>query len=140
METDNVISLISKIRAKSNKLIMREMARRNIKGLVTSHGDILFALFQKRTLTMKEIADKIEKDKSTVTVLINKLIAHGYVQKEKDAFDSRIILVALSDKGKKLKTDFDDISQKLLSVVYQGISEEEKKMLAAVLQKMDHNF
>jgi len=59
------------------------MAKRNIKGLVTSHGDILYALFQKRTLTMKEIAEGIEKDKSTVTALVNKLIAHGYVQKEK---------------------------------------------------------
>ncbi len=137
---DNIVSLISKIRAKSNKLIMREMASRKMKGLVTSHGDILVALFQKRTLTMKEIADKIEKDKSTVTVLINKLIAQGYVQKERDAFDTRMVLVALSDKGKKLKTDFEEISKKLLSAVYQGFSEEEKKTLAILLQKIDHNL
>ena len=137
---DNIVSLISKIRAKSNKLIMREMASRKMKGLVTSHGDILVALFQKRTLTMKEIADKIEKDKSTVTVLINKLIAQGYVQKERDAFDTRMVMVALSDKGKKLKTDFEEISKKLLSAIYQGISEEEKKTLAVLLQKIDHNL
>jgi MarR family transcriptional regulator, organic hydroperoxide resistance regulator len=137
---DNVVSLISKIRSKSNKLIMREMARRNINGLVTSHGDILVALFQQRTLTMKEIADKIEKDKSTVTVLISKLIAQGYIKKERDAFDSRIVLVSLSDKGKKLKSDFEDISKKLLSAVYQGVSEEEKRMLAVILQKINHNL
>lgn len=140
METDNVIFLMSRIRTKSKKLIVREMNSRNIKGLATSHGDILYALFQKRTLTMKEIADTIKKDKSTVTALINKLIKHGYVQKERDAFDSRIILVALSDKGKKLKVDFDAISEKLLVTVYQGISEEEKKTLAIILQKIDQNL
>jgi DNA-binding MarR family transcriptional regulator len=140
METDHVISLISKIRWKSKKLIAREMNSRNIKGLVTSHGDILYALFQKRTLTMKEIAETIKKDKSTVTALINKLIQHGYVQKERDAFDSRIVLGALSDNGKKLKAEFDAISEKLLATVYQGISEEEKKTLVAILQKMDQNL
>jgi DNA-binding MarR family transcriptional regulator len=122
---NNIISLISAIRKRSNELIVGEMVRRNMKGLVTSHGDILAALFEKKVLTMKELADRIEKDKSTVTALINKLIKYGYVRKHGDPQDSRVVLVALTRKGKNLQTDFEEISDILLTTVYQGISDKE---------------
>ena len=83
MNTNNIISLIATIREKSNKFIMREMNNRNIKGLVTSHGDILMALFKNEVLTMKDISEKIERDKSTVTTLVDKLVSIGYVTKQK---------------------------------------------------------
>jgi DNA-binding MarR family transcriptional regulator len=138
--TDNIIAVISTIREKSNKLIVREMASRNINGLVTSHGGILVALFEKQVLTMKEIADKIEKDKSTVTTLINKLTKHGYVKKQSDPHDSRVVLVALTEKGKKLRADFSEISSKLLSTAYKGIPDNEKKTVSAILNKIKNNF
>jgi DNA-binding MarR family transcriptional regulator len=138
--TDNIISVISTIRKKSNKLIVREMANRNIKGLMTSHGDILAALFEKKVLTMKEIASRIHRDKSTVTALINKLIKFGYVKKQSDHQDSRVVLVTLTEKGRDLQTDFDEISSTLLSTVYKGISDSEKKTVSAILNKIKQNF
>jgi DNA-binding MarR family transcriptional regulator len=138
--TDNIISVISTIREKSNKLLIHEMAERNIKGLVTSHGDILVALFEKQVLTMKEIAGRIEKDKSTVTALIDKLIKLGYVKKQSDHQDSRVVLVALTEKGRNLQTDFDEISSKLLSTVYKGISDNDKKTVLAILNRIKQNF
>lgn len=137
---DNIISLISAIREKSNRLILREMAGRNMKGIVTSHGNILMALFEKKVLTMKEIAGRIEKDKSTVTALIDKLIKFGYVEKQSDPQDSRVVLVALTEKGKNLQTDFDEISNKLLSTVYKDISDSEKKTVSAILNKIKRNL
>lgn len=138
--TDNIISIISTIREKSHKMIVREMAARNIKGLVTSHGDILVALFEKHVLTMKEIASKIERDKSTVTALIGKLIKFGYVKKLSDPQDSRIVLVALTQKGGNLQTDFNEISGKLLSTVYKGVSDNEKKTVSEILNKIKQNL
>jgi MarR family transcriptional regulator, organic hydroperoxide resistance regulator len=140
LRTDNIISVISTIREKSNKLIVREMADRNIKGLATSHGDILVALFEKQVLTMKEIAGRIKRDKSTVTSLIDKLIKFGYVNKQGDLQDSRVVLVALTEKGRNLQTDFDEISSKLLSTVYKGISDSEKNTVSAILNKIKQNF
>jgi MarR family transcriptional regulator, organic hydroperoxide resistance regulator len=116
------------------------MTGRNIQGLVTSHGDILVALFEKQVLTMKEIAGRIKRDKSTVTSLIDKLIKFGYVKKQSDPQDSRVVLVALTEKGRNLQTDFDEISSKLLSTVYKGISDREKNTVSAILNKIKQNF
>lgn len=140
MSTNNIISLIATIREKSNKFIMREMNNRNIKGLVISHGDILNALFKYEVLTMKDISEKIERDKSTVTTLVDKLVSIGYVTKQKDFNDSRIVLVSLTEKGKQLKSDFEEISSELLSVVFSGIEEEEKEILIRTLTKIKNNF
>jgi len=140
MEARDIISLISKIRENANGLITNEMDNWGIKGLVISHGDILFALLKSEKMTMKELAKKINKDKSTVTALVDKLIKQGYVEKTKDIEDNRVAFVALTEKGKELKPMFDGISRELLSIVYKDISQNEKEDLIRILNKIYNNF
>ncbi|WPC43038.1 MarR family winged helix-turn-helix transcriptional regulator [Clostridium sp. JS66] len=140
MQSTDIISLISKIRDSANKFITNEMDSWGVKGLVPSHGDILFALLKSEKLTMKELSEKIQKDKSTVTVLVNKLIQQGYVEKTRDIDDNRVVFVTLTEKGKGLKTMFDSISKDLLSTVYKDISENEKEDLINTLIKIKNNF
>lgn len=140
METKNIISLISKVRESANKFITNEMDNCGIKGLVPSHGDILIALQKSEKLTMKELAEKIGKDKSTVTALVDKLVKQGYVEKTRDVEDNRVVFVSLAEKGKALKPMFDAISQDLLSKVYKNISQNEKEDLTKILTKIKNNF
>lgn len=140
MRTRDAISLISKIREKVNRLIVEEMYQNGIEGIVTSHGDIIYALFDKQRMTMAEIAEKIDKDKSTVTALVDKLVKLGYVIKERDIQDTRVVYVTLTQKGAEIKTKFEAISSKLLGVFYLGVSENEKEELLRILDKIYNNF
>lgn len=127
MKTRDAISLISKIKEKVNRFILAEMAEQGIQDLATSHGDIIYALYNNHRMTMAEIAKKIGKDKSTVTALVDKLVLTGYVVKERDATDSRVVHVALTAKGEQLKPVFEEISQRMLNVFYADVTEAEKK-------------
>jgi len=140
MEAKDIISLISKIKESANGFITSEMDKWGVKGLATSHGDILDALLRSKKLTMKELADKIGRDKSTITALVDKLIKHGYVEKTRDISDNRVVFVTLTEKGKELKPMFETISQDLLSRVYKDISENEKEELIKTLKKIKKNF
>jgi len=140
MNANDIISLISKIREKVNRRIISEMAEHGIDGIVTSHGDIIYALINKPSMTMAEIAAKIDRDKSTVTALVDKLVRLGYVAKRRDTEDTRIIYVTLTDKGHELEPVFDDISREILEVFYFGISEKEKEELFQILNKIYNNF
>ena len=140
MNTNDIISLISKVREQVNRFIVTEMLKHGIQGIVTSHGDIIFALFSKTRLTMAEIAEKIGRDKSTVTALVDKLVRIGYVTKERDTEDTRVVYVTLTQKGKELKPIFDTISKETLEVFYLGISEKEKEELFRILNKINNNF
>lgn len=140
MKTRDVISMISRIRQKVNSYIISEISRQGIDGIAVSHGDILYALFQKERMTMAEIAGKIGKDKSTVTALVNKLVTIGYVAKERDTEDTRVTYVVLTTRGSELEPLFEEVSKKVLKVFYTDISKEEKEELLRILSKIERNF
>jgi MarR family transcriptional regulator, organic hydroperoxide resistance regulator len=140
MKTDHVIALISTIRDKANKLINKELKTRNLLGLTPSHGAILFELFHSGTIPMKEIAERINRDKSTVTALIKKLMTLGFVEKIRHPNDSRLTLVRLTKKGLEMKPDFDRISKILLERIYKGYSTKDKETIISGLERLLKNL
>jgi DNA-binding MarR family transcriptional regulator len=139
-DKDIPVILISQIREKANRFLVNELKSHNMSGLAPSHGDILWALFKHETLSMKELAELIDRDKSTVTALVNKLIFLGYVGKQPDLADSRVTLISLTDEGRDLKDDLTDISQKLISKVYKTLSDNERDSLIVLLTKINDNW
>lgn len=140
MSTRDIISLIAVVREKANRFIIQEMSMKEMEGLAPSHGDILSALFEYSSLTMKDLAKKINKDKSTVTALVNKLLNLGYIERTRDIADSRIVYITLTEKGENLKGDFKEISDKLIERVYKDISKNEQEVLINILTKIYNNF
>jgi DNA-binding MarR family transcriptional regulator len=140
MKTGLIIHLIGKIRDKAYQFLVKELAEHNIKGIAPSHGDIMGALYLHGELSMKKIAEMIGRDKSTITILVNKLIQLGYVQKKTDPDDCRVNRISLTDTGKMKEEDFWDISQALRGKAYKGLSSKEKELLMQLLTKVNENF
>ncbi len=140
MKTDGIIGLIAAVRRRANELIIKEMKNRGIKNLAVSHGSILTLLFRENRIRMSDIAARIDRDKSTVTTLVNKLINAGYVKQVSDPDDSRAKLIVLTEAGLKLKKDFDEISAELLDRTYSGFNDEEKQNLVTLLTRIKNNF
>jgi DNA-binding MarR family transcriptional regulator len=97
-------------------------------------------LFHSEMVSMREIAKRIGRDKSTVTALVKKLIDFGYVQKDQDRNDSRVTLVKLTKSGRALREDFDEISKILLQRVYRDFTEEEKEVVIHALERINDNL
>jgi DNA-binding MarR family transcriptional regulator len=89
---------------------------------------------------MKELAEKISRDKSTVTALVNKLVTAGYIRKETDTDDSRITHLCLTARGKSLKPAFDEISDRLISTAFSGFTQKERENTVKLIEKMLTNF
>ena len=140
MKKDHIIFLIGRIQYKANRFLSREMKAHHIKGLAPSHGEILGSLMARGPLPMSEIGRIIDKDKSTITALVNKLIKIGYVEKKSDPADSRISLIALTRKGMALKPNFHLIAQKLRAHSYKGVSDDERETLVNLLIKLNTNL
>ena len=140
MENKSALSLTSRIREIGNSFIIRKLKEYGLTNLAPSHGDILFYLYKKDNSTMKDIADKIHRTKATLTVLIDKLEENGFVTREKSSQDNRNTLIALTDKGKKLKPIFEQISKELNNLLYNNFTEEEAYLLDSLLVKMVKNL
>ncbi|MBR6155135.1 MAG: winged helix DNA-binding protein [Treponema sp.] len=131
-----VVSLISHLHAITADFTNAKLADKN---LVSSHGFILYLLSLNRTMTKTEIAKATNRDKSTTTVLIRKLIDEGLVQENSSKTDARTKIISLTAKGRSLNKLTSSISEDLLSVCYRNFTQKEKKQLLDLLLKMNSN-
>jgi DNA-binding MarR family transcriptional regulator len=140
MKMDNTIHLIAKVNALASDMILSELKKNGIIGIVTSHGDIIVSLLRNESLRMSELSEKIGKDASTVTALIKKLNKLGYTYSMQDETDKRITRVGLTREGKSLEGVFQFVSEKLFNTQYKDIAKEEIEVFRSVLKQMVINF
>ena len=142
MEYDlsSVLSLISHIHSLTADYLHGRMCDIGLSELVSSHGYILFCLSKEDKLGLGELAEKINRDKSTTTVLVRKLSTAGFVSVEKDSSDSRKKHIMLTEKGREYNEMTSLISKEIINISYQGFSDEEKNRLLALLTKLCTNI
>ncbi|EHS58707.1 transcriptional regulator [Paenibacillus sp. Aloe-11] len=97
-------------------------------------------LYQKDGLSIKELTQKISRQQPTVTVLVDKLVKLGYVERKKEGEDSRVTLIYLTNKGKELEPVFEVISNKLKETIYGGLKDEEKEQLEYLLEQVKNRL
>lgn len=136
-----ILHFLSKTKKKMTKFIENQLIEEGIEGLVPAYGNILTVLYNNDgKLMMKDIANIVGKDKSTITALIKNLMALGYVQKIKSKKDKRITYIELTEKSYAIQSKFDRISKALSNRAYHGFTEEEKATFLELLKKMNNNF
>lgn len=140
MKRNNTFSLIAQARGAANDFLTRQLNTHGITGLVPTHGGILWALGRNGQMTMKELADEIRRNKSTVTALVAKLEALGYVDRFPSDEDSRVTLVRLTEKGHGLRDIFGSISDVLMETGLKDIPDEELESFRETLKKIIANF
>lgn len=141
MNDKYIVYFISRTKANMIKFIENKLKENNLNDLVPTHGNILTALYESnKKLTMKEIAKKIGKDKSTVTSLVNKLINLGYLKKEQSTVDRRVTYISLTEKARDIEGKFNFISSQVKETAYKDFTDEEKKEFLRLLRKLSSNF
>ncbi len=141
MDEKYIVYCVSETKSNMIKFIENELVKNDMTDIIPSHGNILTALYESDgKLTMKEIAKKIGKDKSTVTALINKLIELGYVVKEKSLEDKRVTFISLTDKSNIIKEKYNKVCMAVNETAYEGFSEKEKEDFLKLLKKLNTNF
>jgi DNA-binding MarR family transcriptional regulator len=74
-------------------------------GLTPPQLHIVRLLGETETLPMGELAGLLFCDASNVTVLVDRLEERGLIERRTDSNDRRVRLIALTDKGSKLRSD-----------------------------------
>ena len=84
----------------TNSLLARLAERNTVGDLTYSQFAVLEALYHLGPLTQGEIGAKVLKSGSNMTTVIDNLERDGFVRRERDAKDRRVIHVHLTDAGK----------------------------------------
>ncbi|MCQ2584808.1 MAG: MarR family winged helix-turn-helix transcriptional regulator [Treponema sp.] len=134
------ISKISHIHSLSADFLTERLSEKGLENFASSHGNILFQLSLVDSMRMNELSERINRDKSTTTVLVQKLINKGLVEVKSSETDKRSKLISLSEKGREYNKLTSEISANLIQTFYKGFSEEEKEKFFSLLLRIEENF
>ncbi len=97
---------------------------------------VLGSLKRNGTLSMSDIGKCLAMPKPHITVIVDKLIDEGYVERQSDPKDRRVVNILLTKKGLK---DFESIKltiSKNLKVKLSTLNDQELEMLATASQQV----
>jgi len=75
---------------------------------------VLSVLWQQDSQAIGAIADRLSLESSTITPLVKRLEAAGFLQRQRNPEDERQVIVTLSPKGKSLHQDSKCLTETLL--------------------------
>lgn len=105
---------------------------------------ILFILWKTDNLTISEISEKTSLAKNTVSIVINGMVNKGIVERNINPQNRRQTIVSLTEYAKSLQTKYENVSQQMNTLFYQGFSEKEQKQferyLARILETLTNNL
>ena len=140
MDVNSSISLLSNIHSITADFLTERLKTKGFPDFASSHGNILFQLSVNEKMTMGELSEKINRDKSTTTVLVRKLEKDGFITGESDTTDKRSRIIYLTEKGKQFNQTAHELSNELLGTFYKGFTEEEKEHFLHTLLRIKNNF
>ncbi|MGM9606825.1 MAG: MarR family winged helix-turn-helix transcriptional regulator [Oscillospiraceae bacterium] len=101
-----------------------------------SQRRVLFFLREHGPMTQREILEEMGVRASSLSELLSKLEAKGYVKKEKSETDKRNYNVSITDEGIQALEEMHVKHQAAMSDLLSDLSPEERRQLAALLEKL----
>lgn len=95
---------------------------------------VMMVLWENRQTNVKELGEKLYLDSGTLTPLLKKLEAKGYLTRNRSAQDERNLLVTVTDRGMALRDEALTVPVKMEECV--RLEPKEAKALYATLHKM----
>ncbi|TAG70862.1 MAG: MarR family transcriptional regulator [Burkholderiales bacterium] len=92
-------------------------------GLTYPQYLVLLVLWEQAPMNVSAIGERLTLDSGTLTPLLKRLEALGYVSRVRDAADERRVFVQLTAEGRKLKARAAEIPPCLLAVSHCSESE-----------------
>lgn len=89
---------------------------------------------------MSTVAKALSVTTGTLTIAMNSLVKKGYVERVRSQADRRVVLLSLSEKGRKAYEYHKVFHEKMVNATVDRLTEEEKNLLAMALKNLKHYF
>ena len=107
-------------------------------GLTYTQYIAMMVLWEKRSLTVKELGEYLYLDSGTLTPLLKKMEAQGLVTRQRNAADERSVIVSLTVEGDKLRDSAAKIPEKIGGCL--PLSKQEAATLYRLLYQVLHGI
>lgn len=107
-------------------------------GLTYPQYVTIICLWEEDSQTVKGLSEKLFLEPSTMTPMLKRLEAMGYVRRERDAEDERSVRISLTDAGRQLREKAFDYRE--ITARAAGLSPEEFRVLQKAIVNLRTNL
>lgn len=97
-------------------------------------------LWNQGEMSQQQLADKMQKDKNSVTKLVDAIERKGFVIRKQNSSDRRSNTIVLTEKAELLKNEAKQKGILILGNMLEGITEEELRSFLGILHKLNSNM
>jgi DNA-binding MarR family transcriptional regulator len=121
--------------AMRHKLMVGYTAKKEMV-ITPSQGFVLRFVAKNSPVSVKAIAGSLHVTSSAATQLIDGLVDKGYLVRNENPDDRRIIALSLSEKAKKLFNEFREQGLQKMTELFDALTDEELVQYAALNKKI----
>lgn len=89
---------------------------------------------------MSSVANLLSVTVGTLTIAVNSLVKKGYVVRERSQADRRVVLISLTEKGRRAYDHHEEFHRKMVEAVLSELNEDQTKILVKSLINLKEFF
>ena len=111
MKLDN--QLCFSLYAASREVIKTYKPQLDKYGLTYTQYIAMLVVWEYEKITVKEMGQKLHLDSGTLTPVLKKLLSMELIYKYRDKDDDRVVIVEVTEKGRKMKEEIIEVPEKM---------------------------
>ncbi|MBU1232865.1 MAG: MarR family transcriptional regulator [Proteobacteria bacterium] len=108
--------------------------------LTAEQFHLLKNISENKALSQSQLCEIVQKSAANVTRILDRLEKKNFVKREKNPADRRSIHIFLTVQGKELVDEVSSLFQDFSELLTKGISDQERALLAIILQRIQDNL
>lgn len=131
--------LISQIHQISGRIFARKLKIHKIK-INPGQGRILFALWEKDGIPIRDLAKRTSLGKSTLSTMLKRMRDEGYLKIEHPPGNERTKLVYVLQQSKEIESVFEELAEEMNSIFYKDFANDEITRFEEDLERVFYNL
>ncbi|GGA36030.1 MarR family winged helix-turn-helix transcriptional regulator [Paenibacillus physcomitrellae] len=136
VELDHYIERLQKGWTKTFKQIENDIMRHKELGLTGPQFHMLIYIYRKGPCKVSDLADALEVKPSAITVMLDRLVQNGFVERRHDKEDRRAVLVSLTECGNQAMEEGRKKSIRIVKWYLEKLELSEVESLVNIVEKL----
>jgi DNA-binding MarR family transcriptional regulator len=131
--------LLSRATWAMNNFVNRMLRENDLGDISVAYFAVLQALWGNDGLSISDLGERAQLEKSTMTSLIDRMEGAGLVRREDHPTDRRAYRICLTARGKELEEKLDQVVNRVYQHLTRGIPEKDLQKSTEVCKRLIEN-
>ena len=131
--------LIARIKQLGDRVFERTILKKNIEIINGAQGRILYVLWKRDGIPIKELSKQTGLAMSSLTTMLNRMEATGLIHRQHGDKDRREVLIFLTETSRALELDYKCLMYEINSTYYRDFGVWEIMVFESYLRRILEN-